>query len=1448
MDFTDYINDRTRNFTGREWVFENISNWLSDPNGSRYFLLTGEPGSGKTAIAARLTQFTTGEEKNQRFAQGFLRAVHFCSARDSISVDPKNFVEAIALQLAQIPAYANFLKEIDTKQVNIQITQNVGVVTNSTVQGVVINNLDVSGIMSAQEAFNLTVLNPLEALYKQGFSEPIVILVDSLDEALTHVGETKIVDLLSKIPQSLKARFILTSRKETQIESEFIGIKELFLSATEFEDINQDDIKTYVKKRLQDQTLSPQLNVNLDWKEQKATEISKLSEGNFLYVRFLLDAIADDQQSITELGNLPKGLDALYFDSLRRVVKLGKKDWGNIYAPYLGVLSVAQEGLTVSQLQAFTHQSESVTLECLNDLRQFVDEIKPESGKSSIQKYKFYHQSVIDFLGRRLITIDDKEQNNLYYTPEQEQHQRILQSYRPVDKAWKDVNLAKFDEYGLRHLTQHLVKAGRIEELHDLLALETTAERHAWFEAKDQIGDIEGFLADIALAWNKAEEEFQDNPGRAIGLQCRYALITTSVSKLASNISNSLLIALVKNRVWTEHKALSYVKQIPDSAQQFYALISLVPHLVDESLQQEGWRETLNAASSIQAPEYQKKALKKLFPSLPESLKQDALKIVLQITDTFHALSALWELFPNLSEPLKQDALKVVLKMKILENNLNSIDEQYYRTLSFIMSHLSETLAAEAFTALIDTHYWRILADASHLPELQWLTLWQKFLEIKYMRKQENLKEETWCERALSSEKLFELGLHQVVKNKIWQQAHIAAHLPYSALSEALKIVLKVSDENQVIGLTALAPHFSLSLKQDALIVALNIQDGELRMWALRFLVVYLGESEQQQVWQEILKVAPTLKLSASNKLRFFIDLARHIPESWQRQVWQEALSVFTNPSNSDRWRQSVEIIPYVPNVWKREVLNGVSSISNRYSRKNGLLDLVPFLLNPLRQEALDTALAIPAQQVLADKIQRNAGTIELPGFLKQAGKKAFDVGTATFSSFSEYETLESLCNLADYLPESLKQKVLSDVLKINKKDKQSKLLQQLLPHLNEAQKQQVLQSALKYRNEHEQSGLFQNLLPHLNEAQKQQILQSALKYRNEHERMWLLYVILPHISESQKQQILSEVLKLALKLTDEKDCVSLLRKLIPTLSESANQQILNAAFSIKDGANRLNLLYPLLSYIPESSKLKLLKAIEEIQEEKWRAEGLQDLMPRFSQELQQEALRIAGNIKDKQVRSQVLEEIASSLPEPLKQQTLTAALNAGLAIKDGVQRGIVTHTLTNSLPSSVVQNTLNTAISAVLFFQDRERKRSDFLRELQSFMPKAMQQEDLQQALASKTDSEVADLILNPVRHLPESIRLAALKEYIDNIRKRNNTQGEDIFVLESIAPKFIYLPSNELYLLWCYALKSIANSPRPTFLLSLHPFVKTISILGGKEALKATILAVKDVGRWWP
>jgi hypothetical protein len=61
LEFSQYIAERTRDFTGRERVFWKVDAWLADSKAQRIFLLVGGPGTGKSALAARLTQMSLGE-------------------------------------------------------------------------------------------------------------------------------------------------------------------------------------------------------------------------------------------------------------------------------------------------------------------------------------------------------------------------------------------------------------------------------------------------------------------------------------------------------------------------------------------------------------------------------------------------------------------------------------------------------------------------------------------------------------------------------------------------------------------------------------------------------------------------------------------------------------------------------------------------------------------------------------------------------------------------------------------------------------------------------------------------------------------------------------------------------------------------------------------------------------------------------------------------------------------------------------------------------------------------------------------------------------------------------------------------------------------------------------------------------------------------------------------
>ncbi|MBW4499643.1 MAG: hypothetical protein KME57_08755 [Scytonema hyalinum WJT4-NPBG1] len=492
-DFTDYVNDRIQNFTGRKWVFEKIHDWLSDPNSSRYFLLTGEPGSGKTAIAGQVYQHRLSQQAiSKNLIANFPNAAHFCSASRSTWVDPKNFSESIALQLSQISEYAEVLLNIGEKEVNIRVEQNLGTVKDSTVQGVVVNNLDVSGLRSGQEAFNRVVLDPLNTIYGNGFDKPITILVDSLDEALTFEGEKTIVDLLSAV-QDLpeQVRFLLTSRPKIEA-LEPLQDRAVVYSLTMGEGLqhSQEDVNQYVWQALKQQPgLVAQLAPDLP-QGNFVTTVSAKSDGNFLYVTYLLKMLAQGHLEITKttLEQLPNGLDGIYREFLYRLVGKDKKTWRRQYAPILGTLAIAQEALTREQLAGFTEMSKSEVAGVLEELQQFldIDEFLPASQRT----YAIYHRSLANFL-------QDEDRAESYWCDAQEQHQRIVDYYRAGAKSWLERDWTSIkDDYAFRYLPYHLKQAGHHQDLCKLLT--STAN---WMHAKfTQYGSDEGYVTDLELA------------------------------------------------------------------------------------------------------------------------------------------------------------------------------------------------------------------------------------------------------------------------------------------------------------------------------------------------------------------------------------------------------------------------------------------------------------------------------------------------------------------------------------------------------------------------------------------------------------------------------------------------------------------------------------------------------------------------------------------------------------------------------------------------------------------------------------------------------------------------------------------------------------------------------------------------------------------------------------
>lgn len=452
LDFSAYVAERTKNFTGREWIFQVINDWLSGKDTSRNFLLTGEPGSGKSAIAARLFQFSLGTASALLsipfINPGFLSAVHFCSAHDLRWINPHVFSQSLALQLAaRYPAFAKALVEKSgDRQIVMEVEQNVGQVKGGQVIGVAIKKLDVSAI-SPQDAFIRVVREPLETLIGQGIDKQIVILVDSLDESLCYSGSDTIVSLLSQseyLPASV--HFILTSRLEKDVLRPFSHNSfECSLTSAKGLSRSKEDVEKYVSLTLtQHPEVAEKLVQELS-QEEFISAIREKSEGNFLYVKFLLDMLKTLQEKITQnsLDHLPIGLDGIYLEFIERLIAKDIKAWSNEYGPVLGTLAVSKSALTETQISAFVKMNKPEVRMLIQKIRQLLD--TDESLPAGQRVYSTYHRSFADFL----LNEDRAEE---YWCEEIIQHERIARYYLDTFRtSWNDC-----DTYGLSQLVSHI--------------------------------------------------------------------------------------------------------------------------------------------------------------------------------------------------------------------------------------------------------------------------------------------------------------------------------------------------------------------------------------------------------------------------------------------------------------------------------------------------------------------------------------------------------------------------------------------------------------------------------------------------------------------------------------------------------------------------------------------------------------------------------------------------------------------------------------------------------------------------------------------------------------------------------------------------------------------------------------------------------------------------------
>jgi hypothetical protein len=463
LDFGPELSRLQRGFTGRDWIVAAVEEWLSDPEGAPAFLLTGDPGAGKSAVMAHLAQTLPQ-----------VAALHFCRADNSQTLRADAFVRSVAAQLAtQLPSYAEALR---------------GVLAQP-------NALD----EEPDALFKNLIINPLATA--QAGDGPLLLLVDGLDEAVQRGAQTgpSIPRLVGSFLGELatmtgRVRLVLSSRPVPGALRHVQGRSKLLaLQASALE--NRADLEDFVSGRLeqirgalkQAGTDAPTLTA---WLTERA-------DGNFLYAEQALLGIESGRLDPSDPDAFPAGLVGLYESQFERLFPgtTGVASYETELRPLLSVLVAAREPLMAEQVAealGAAGQADAAGLDPMDPaftVRQRMKQVAAQYPERE-GRYVPFHASVTEWLSA---DTGHAATDAMTYAVSLKAGHRMLAAAGQA--TWNDDG-ADSPPYVLRHLPGHLLDAGQWEKAHDLL---TTL---AYVEAKAKAG----YVGDLAEDFKAAAE------------------------------------------------------------------------------------------------------------------------------------------------------------------------------------------------------------------------------------------------------------------------------------------------------------------------------------------------------------------------------------------------------------------------------------------------------------------------------------------------------------------------------------------------------------------------------------------------------------------------------------------------------------------------------------------------------------------------------------------------------------------------------------------------------------------------------------------------------------------------------------------------------------------------------------------------------------------------------
>ena len=339
-EFISIIEEKIRRFCGREFVFKTFQQFITE-NPQGYFTIVGDAGMGKSSIVAKYVS----EHKSPCYF--------------NILVEGRNRPEL-------------FLKSIRRQLIGRYQLPN------------------------SADADLPTLLAQVEE--KLTSDQPLVIAIDALDE-VEQEPRGNILYLPKTLPNNVY--FLLTRRPYSRDKKRLlveVPEKELDLRDQKYINHNQDDIKKYIGFVINTDTeyktglrnwIKSRSIADTDFVEQVANK----SENNFMYLRYVLPAIAKGDYNDLSLTQLPDGLQEYYHNHWVRMGLDAKP--GQLIEIVLYILLEIGTPIPCEMIAGIAEVDECDVAQVLED--EWVEYLKKQNVEGEIC-YTIYHASFLDFL------------------------------------------------------------------------------------------------------------------------------------------------------------------------------------------------------------------------------------------------------------------------------------------------------------------------------------------------------------------------------------------------------------------------------------------------------------------------------------------------------------------------------------------------------------------------------------------------------------------------------------------------------------------------------------------------------------------------------------------------------------------------------------------------------------------------------------------------------------------------------------------------------------------------------------------------------------------------------------------------------------------------------------------------------------------------------------------